>query len=575
MFNDDKSEEIITRIKSLPSEPGVYLWKDKNDAIIYVGKAKKLKNRMLQYFEGRLNSHKTNDLVKQINDFDIYITKSEKEALILEKRLIEKYSPIYNIQLLDDKRYPYIKISLAKKLSIKLDRKLIKDTENNTSYFGPFPHGFGAKQISQFLESELLYENGLLIDKKDNDFWFNQYQKAIEILSFKDKKIIDKINQKRLAAEDLLNYEQARDYLELSKYFLKLKETQQIELEKEKNIDVIDFIQKDNYLHITVLYYIYGVLINKDSWTFKIHSNVEDAISEFLNFLYNKKALPDQILLTDNLLTSEFISEFQNKIFFPKIGAKKAILEIAHKNNLVYIEQKKSKLNLRNIEAITQLAALLNIEKIQNIIAFDNSSMNNDAKLGVAIAYSNGQKNKSLYKKFDHSKYKEQLLFNSDDEFMYQNVLRYFKNNSFNVNDLVIIDGAISQLKKAIKALNELNIKINIISLVKDDKHKTSHILNSNFKKIEIVNKDLYNFLASVQIEVDRFAKEYLRNKRITSTFEGSIAKIPGIGSKYETKLLNHFKTYSGILNATHEQLCKVVPKNICEKIMKTLKNKN
>ncbi|ADE19699.1 GIY-YIG nuclease family protein [Mycoplasma crocodyli] len=570
----DNDLDIINRIKNLPLSPGVYLWKDINDNVIYVGKAKNIKNRMLQYFEGRLNSYKTNDLVNKIIDFDVYLTKSEKEALILEKSLIEKYSPQFNILLLDDKRYPYIKVSLNNKLIIKLDRRILKDNDNNTLYFGPFPQGFGAKQIIQFLESELLYENGLPIVKKDEYFWKEKYNKAVEILSFKDKKIIQKIDQRRFEAEQLYNYELAKDYYELSKFFTLLKESQQVELDQQKNIDVIDIIFENNYMHITTLYYIYGVLINKDSWSIKIYNNQEDTLLEFLERIYQKKNVPDEIYLHD--AHHEIIKnnlEYLN-ISYPKIGAKKAILDMAHKNNLLYVNQKKSRITQRNIKAIESLKNLLKLKEIENIIAFDNSTLNNESTFGVAIAYSNGLKNKSLYRKFDHSKYNESIINNSDDEYMYHNVLRYYKNNKYNVNDLIIIDGAITQLKKAKKALKELDIKINIISLVKDDKHKTNHILDANFNQIKIIDQDLYNFLASIQIEVDRFAKEYLRNKRITSTLEGSLAKVKGIGSKQESKLLEHFGTYAGISNASLNELKKVVSEKVAEKIVETLKAK-
>ncbi len=197
----DKNE-IILMLKNVSTSPGVYLWKDAKQNVLYVGKAKNLRKRMLQYFDGAINSYKTNKLVSLIYDFDVYICKTNKEALLLEKAMIDRYNPEFNILLLDDRKYPYLKVQLLKdSLLINLSRKVNAKDSKNTFYYGPFPSGYGAKPILKLLQHETLYENGLLIKNKDYNFWINQFNKIKEILSFKNNNYINELTNKMHQAD--------------------------------------------------------------------------------------------------------------------------------------------------------------------------------------------------------------------------------------------------------------------------------------------------------------------------------------------------------------------------------------
>lgn len=565
--------EIILMLKSVSTSPGVYLWKDAKQNVLYVGKAKNLRKRMLQYFDGAINSYKTNKLVSLIYDFDVYICKTNKEALLLEKAMIDRYNPEFNILLLDDRKYPYLKVQLLKdSLLINLSRKVNAKDSKNTFYYGPFPSGYGAKPILKFLQHETLYENGLLIKNKNYNFWINQFNKIKEILSFKNNNYINELTNKMHQAANNMQFELALFLRDGLTYLKKLKESQIIELSQYKNIDVFTYKTDEKLIFATVLFYRYGILINKVNLTIPLGLSVDESLRVFFEQFYEDKILPDNFIVQEELLNFDLNLSSEYKFISPKIGTNKKVLDLAILNLNDYYEKEHLVIKNQLDKASNMLDSLnkyLNLPKLKNIVVFDNSNINNINPVGVAIVYTNGIKNKSLYRKFNLEALNER---SADVEYIKQSISKFFSSNKNTKDyDLVIADGGIQQVNEAKKTLKILNINIPVIGLVKNEFHKTKALIDLDMNEIYINDLELYNYLVQIQVEVDRFAKSHFRNRQKISSLEGKLRNIKGLGLNMEQNLLNHFKSYAKIYDASVEELSKIVPLNIA----KSIKNKD
>lgn len=565
--------EIILMLKSVSTSPGVYLWKDAKQNVLYVGKAKNLRKRMLQYFDGAINSYKTNKLVSLIYDFDVYICKTNKEALLLEKAMIDRYNPEFNILLLDDRKYPYLKVQLLKdSLLINLSRKVNAKDSKNTFYYGPFPSGYGAKPILKLLQHETLYENGLLIKNKNYNFWINQFNKIKEILSFKNNNYINELTNKMHQAANNMQFELALFLRDGLTYLKKLKESQIIELSQYKNIDVFTYKTDEKLIFATVLFYRYGILINKVNLTIPLGLSVDESLRVFFEQFYEDKILPDNFIVQEELLNFDLNLSSEYKFISPKIGTNKKVLDLAILNLNDYYEKEHLVIKNQLDKASNMLDSLnkyLNLPKLKNIVVFDNSNINNINPVGVAIVYTNGIKNKSLYRKFNLEALNER---SADVEYIKQSISKFFSSNKNTKDyDLVIADGGIQQVNEAKKTLKILNINIPVIGLVKNEFHKTKALIDLDMNEIYINDLELYNYLVQIQVEVDRFAKSHFRNRQKISSLEGKLRNIKGLGPNMEQNLLNHFKSYAKIYDASVEELSKIVPLNIA----KSIKNKD
>ncbi|TQC54193.1 excinuclease ABC subunit C [Mycoplasmopsis mucosicanis] len=562
------SNFIKEKLKTVPKLPGVYLWKDAENTVIYVGKAKNLNRRMNQYLEGSINSYKTHAMVQKISDFEIFIVRNDKEALLLEKQFIEKYNPEFNILLLDDRRYPYIKVELKNgKLDILIVRKITKKESSSIFYFGPFPQGYGAGVILKLLQREAFFENGLKISNTDIEFWKQKFQHIKNIITFQ-KKYIQELRQKMLQASNKLQFEIALDIKNSLQYLEKISQEQIIELKNFQNIDVFAFKIIENKMHLTVLFYRHGNLIGNDNLSIDLYIDEYETLLNLFNAYYLNTIKPDAIILDNNLEHYNFQNATDFKFIFPKSGNYEKIMQLAYLN----LEQYCSK-NIAHIKSIEEknftltkeLSKYTNGKLCSKIIAFDNSNYANTLPVGVAVAYVNGLKNKHYYRKFNHFSIESR---HSDVEYMRQSALKYFTNLEKNLTpDLIIADGGLAQVHEVKRVLKELNLNFSVIGLIKDNYHRTSKIVDVNEKTSIIKPQNLKNFLAAIQIEVDRFAKSHYHNHKKISSLEGKLQRIKGLGEKYEQKLLQYFKTYTNIYNASFDQLCLVVPKNIAKKI--------
>ncbi len=536
-------------LDNVPKKSGIYLWKDKFDNIIYVGKAKNLKLRMNQYLRGMMNSYKTSNLVSNIFSYEYIITPTEKEALLLEKNYINKYNPKFNILLVDDKKYPYIEVSLKEKLEIKHCFSIKKKTKN-TTYFGPYPAGFGAKKLKDLVSRFTLYEKGLLIKNKNQKFWKKQYIKACKILSNTQKGLVNEIKNKIQEASNNMKYELADEYNKSLIHLIENKEKQVIELNDKKNIDVFGVVKKYDKLSINILFFRYGFLLSKKDYIVNIVNNEDDSIQEFIEKYYwiNKK--PDLIIL-ENKLTIDIDTEI------PQKGKKFKILKMAKENALDNLDlkiQAHKRKEEQIEESIKYLEKIVN-KKINHILMIDNSNTNNYEPVSVIVSYRNGVKQTSEYRKYKLTTQNRQ----ADVEYIKQGIIKYFKNNINAIPDLFIVDGGLAQVNEARKWINN----IPVIGISKDQNHKTKNIIDLNNNIIPIENSYLLIFLSNIQIEVDKYAKNYHSNIRLKSSLQNSLTLINGVGPFIEKKLIKYFKNYASIYNASIEELEKVVSHKI------------
>lgn len=545
-------------LKNIPQKPGVYLWLDSADNILYIGKAKNLKRRMTQYFKGSINSYKTASLVKQIVGFKYIITNSDQEALILERNLIEKHFPPYNIKLTDDKRYPYIKIKLAKKLEVSLVYRMSNRRER-ALYFGPFPAGYGARKLTNLIQRMTTYEKGLPSKETSRIYWEKKYDYAKKLLSPKNGFLIKELKEKIRDAVSNQQYEIAKDIKDTLTALSYNSNDQVVEFSTLGDIDVVAFVEKDGFLSVNMLFYRMGMLLSQKSNIVEITESKEESVRQYMSQYYNKNVKP-------NLIISNIKVDSDLNIFVPQKGAKKRILNIAITNASDNIDLKLSKYirkTEQTIGSLRKLEKLIGVDSIHRLIMIDNSNTNNINPVSGIVSYVNGLKKKQEYRKFNLVQRDKK----ADVDYMEQALERFVKNIPYKI-DLLIVDGGIQQVNIAKKIVSG---RFPIIGLVKDDKHNTREIVDSSGKFIPIDDNLLKNFLSEIQIEVDRFAKQHHRRIRSKKSLESSLIQIPGIGESTERKLLNHFKNFVNIYNAPIEELEKVVSKDNAKKIKEAL----
>lgn len=561
----------LADLDEISSKPGVYLWKNRYGAVIYVGKAKNLRNRMKQYFKGMLNSFKTIKLIENIASYEIIITNNEKEALILERNLIEKYKPSFNVLLLDDKRYPYIKVNLqSNDLDIKMVRRYKK--QNNSFYYGPFPSGFGARTLINLLVRETKFEKGLPVINKDKEYWKEQFGKVKKILSSGNRNYIKELKIKMIAFAENFQFEIASEIKKTIDFLEELKNNQVVELTNDKNIDVIGYSEDKNYIFLNILFYRYGSLLSSENFVIEKVGNIEDNIRGFINEYYAFSMLPDKIIVPFPYVKEDI--NFDLEIIFPKKGIYKNIFDNAttnanEKKEIKVLEyEKRKELSTNNVE---KMEKFLNLKSAKHFLIIDNSNTNNFSPVSVIISYKNGLKDKKNYKKFNLETGERK----ADVEYMREAVQRYFIKKENPIPDLLIVDGGIAQVREVKKVLNKLSIDLSVIGLVKNEKHTTDHIINLDEKNEQIKDPTLLLFLRSIQEEVDRFAKFHHRSLRTKSTLGGFLLTVDGIGPKAEKKLLDHFKNYSNIYNATIEELSEILSVNVAKKLFDAIRDNN
>lgn len=583
--------DIQEHLKKLPSEPGVYLMKDKYDHIIYVGKAISLKNRVRQYFQSSKNhTSKVKSMVKNIYKFEYIITDSELEALILECNLIKRYRPKYNVVLRDDKTYPYIKVTTNEDYPRILKvRRVLKD---KAKYFGPYTNITAVNDTLELINStypirsckidiEKAIKNktrpclNLHINKCLGPCTGNvskeEYGKMIEeiimCLSGKEEKLMELLKEKMNESSMNFRFEEAAVYRDKIKSLEEMIQKQKIDTNvSDLNQDVVAMARAHNEACVQVFFIRNGKIVGREHFILEgvMDSPRASILGSFVKQFYNEQEyIPKELIIEDEIEDSSILEEWLSSrkgqkvtIRVPQKGEKKSLVEMVRKNAIEYLE-KFSDMNKRKYEksigALEELKRLLNLEKLPiRIEAYDISNIQGVDSIGSMVVYTNAKKDKKEYRR-----YKIKTVIGPNDyDSMAEIVDRRLKHG--NLPDLILLDGGKGQVS-AVKKVLELNdVDIPLWGMYKDDKHRTKGLICKG-KEIELdKTTNLYRFIASIQEEVHNYAITYhrsLRNKALTKSI---LDDIQGIGEKRKKSLLNHFKDVDAIKKATMEELLEV-----------------
>lgn len=583
------NDNLKEKLNNIPKKPGVYLWKDKYNEVIYVGKAINLYNRTHQYFLFPQNLRRT-QLANNIYDLDYVVTKNDNEAFILENNLIKKYQPKYNVLLKDGSNYPYILLTNEKDPRL-LYTRIIK--KNNGKYYGPISAGIKNKYDIYNLVLELFPLRKCNIVPKEKCLYYDLHQcvgpciNKIDVNTYKEiknnidaffhgeyKDIIAKLKEQELQLAQNLNFEQAQQKKELIEAIQNLTINQTVQLASLDSTDIVAYKVIDNKIGIVVFGYTNGKLLTKfDSVEDIYDDNDTEVVANYLMQYYEKFDHPKILYVSLDEQNIKLLEEsLKITIKNPTKGQMKQIMLSALENADIIIKNSlRSKQNklARTVIANEELRQLLKMESLNKIELFDNSHIDNVDRVGAMVVFENGIANKKLYRKFiiKYETSQDDLAYMK--EVLYRRYSKMLKNEEA-LPDLIIVDGAKLQVEVANQILKELKIDllVNVIGLKKNDEHKTKSIILKNYNEIILDKKsNLYFYLLNMQEEVHRFAISFFRQRHTKSLFSSELDHIEGLGSKRKTLLMQAFNNIYEIKNATLEQLKQVVPLNVALKL--------
>lgn len=579
------------KLALVPSLPGCYQMKNKDGVIIYVGKAKNLKNRLRSYFTGTVTG-KTLMLVNDIADFEYIVTSSELESLILEINLIKKYNPKYNILLKDDKSYPYIELTNEKYPILKVVR-YVNRKKNRTNLFGPYPSVGNARSTVDLLNRIyplrkcerlkkdvcLYYHIGECLGYCRHDVPESKIKDLVkEITTFLNgdsKGLLDKLHEEMIHASDNLNFERAKEIKDLIDSINITLRPQYIDLNKNYNFDIFGFYKRNNYLSIQVFFIRNGLLFGRHKDIIQVVDEDNETLLEYIIKFYDKNnVLPKEILVSNNIDSSLLTEYLKIKVSTPKKGKLKKLLDMVEENAKIELENQESILNnneQERIKAINYLKEILKIDKLNRIEAFDNSHLFGTFYVGGMVVFEDFLPLKSEYRK-----YKIAVDVKDDISAMKEVIYRrYFKVMMENLTkpDLIIVDGGKAQVNVAKEIIDSLKLNIKVIGLKKDDKHNTDTIIDDNLEEIRIDNhSNLFLFLAKIQKEVHEYTINYHRNLKNKGAFSSILDIVPGIGEVRKKELLKRYSSLKKMKEATLPELEEILNKDVALSLFNYLK---
>ncbi|HDC9582297.1 TPA: excinuclease ABC subunit UvrC [Staphylococcus aureus] len=590
---EDYKQRIKNKLNVVPMEPGCYLMKDRNDQVIYVGKAKKLRNRLRSYFTGAQDA-KTTRLVGEIRRFEFIVTSSETESLLLELNLIKQYQPRYNILLKDDKSYPFIKITKEKYPRLLVTRTVKQGTGK---YFGPYPNAYSAQETKKLLDRIypyrkcdkmpdklcLYYHIGQCLGPCVYDVDLSKYaQMTKEITDFlngEDKTILKSLEERMLTASESLDFERAKEYRDLIQHIQNLTNKQKI-MSSDKTIrDVFGYSVDKGWMCIQVFFIRQGNMIKRDTTMIPLQQTEEEEFYTFIGQFYslNQHILPKEVHVPRNLDKEMIQSVVDTKIIQPARGPKKDMVDLAAHNAKVSLNNKFeliSRDESRTIKAIEELGTQMGIQTPIRIEAFDNSNIQGVDPVSAMVTFIDGKPDKKNYRK-----YKIKTVKGPDDYKSMREVVRrrYSRvlNEGLPLPDLIIVDGGKGHMNGVIDVLqNELGLDIPVAGLQKNDKHQTSELLYGASAEIVPLKKNSQAFylLHRIQDEVHRFAITFHRQTRQKTGLKSILDDIDGIGNKRKTLLLRSFGSIKKMKEATLEDFKNIgIPENVAKNIHEQL----
>ncbi|WP_456086285.1 excinuclease ABC subunit UvrC [Ligilactobacillus animalis] len=583
------SEHIENKLKLLPDLPGCYLMKDINSKIIYVGKAKNLKNRVRSYFK---SSHegKTAKLVSEIYDFETIITSTDKEAFLLEITLIQKYTPHYNIKLKRGTGYPYIKITNEKDPVIKIVSQVKKD---GGYYFGPYPNVYAAQETLQLLQKVyplrrcngyqkrpcLYYHMGQCLGACFKEVDPAEYEKNIKkiksFLSGNVGGIKRKLTTKMQQAAEQLEYERAGEIRDQIRYVEMTVERQKIISNDNTPRDLFGFYMDKGWISIQVFFIRQARLMKREKRLFPCIDTPEDELASFILQFYNQKnrILPKEILVPETIDKEILADILQTPVRTPKRGAKRELLDLASQNAQLVLEEKFRLLELddrKTTGAMKEITDALGLPVGHRIEAFDHSHTQGSDLVSAMVCFVDGQPEKN-----DYRKYKLQTVDHADEaastrEVIYRRYSRLLKEKK-PLPDLILMDGAEIQVQAAVDVLhNQLGLTIPVAGMVKNEHHKTADLLRQDGERIGLDPKsEGFYLLQRIQDEVHRFAVTFHRQVRSKNSLSSKLERIPGVGPKTRIKLLRNYGSLKKIAQASLEELQAL---GISKKVAQTIK---
>lgn len=568
--------------------PGCYLMKNTDGKVIYVGKARKLKNRVSSYFTGAHN-YKTTKLVDHIWDFDYIVTGSEKEALLLEINLIKDYTPKYNIMFMDNTYYPYIELTDETHPRLKIVRKT-KNKKNK--YFGPYPDATAARNTFKLLnklyplrkcnhvpDKPCLYYSlhqclGPCINEVDKSQYDEIRKELISFIHGNTKSKIDELTEKMMTASENLQFELAKEYRDLIRSIEYVTAKQNVQFGDYKDRDILGYFIDKGYISIQLFFMREGKLLYHDFNLEPVGEDFEEDLIRFLVTYYQTHPEPYELLIPQDV-DLELLTEILScHVLQPQRGDKKSLVEMANKNAKEALEKKfllKEKTDEKTILPIIELGQKLGIDTPHTIELYDNSNIQGAYAVAGMVVYKDGVPSKK-----DYRKYKIKTVEGPDDYASMKEVIyrRYYRllMEQKEMADLIIVDGGLGQIKVAKEVINSLNLSVHICGLSKDDKHSTAMLLDENGNQVPIDTKSpLFFLLTRMQDEVHRYAISFHRQVRSKSLFSSILDEVEGIGEARKKKLLNHFKSVKKMKEASLEELEAVIPKNTAAKLYEVL----
>ncbi len=588
------NERIKNKLALLPDQPGCYLMKDKNGTIIYVGKAKILKNRVRSYFTGSHNT-KTERLVSEIEDFEYIVTESNIEALLLEINLIKKNDPKYNIMLKDDKTYPFLKITNEKYPRLVITRKVLKD---KALYFGPYPDVGAANETKKILdrlfplrkckpsqtkEPCLYYHLGQCLCPYYFDVDPKVYTKIVdEVKNFLNgghEKIESEIYQKMEKAAENMEFEKAAEYRDQIRAIETIMTRQKMTNTDLLDRDVFGYAIDKGWMCVQVFFVRQGKLIERDVSMFPFYNEAEEDFLTYLGQFYqeNEHFIPKEVLIPDTIDKPSVEALLATKVLQPKRGEKKKLVELASKNASVALNERFdliARKQERTIGAVERLGNAMNIPTPIRIESFDNSNIMGTNPVAAMVVFIDGKPARKEYRK-----YKIKTVNGPDDyasmrEVIYRRYSRVIR-EGLPLPDLILIDGGKGQVDVAKDVLeNQLGIDIPIAGMAKNDKHKTNELLFGTDLAVVPLERNSPEFflLQRIQDEVHRFAITFHRQLRSKNSFASRLDEIEGLGPKRKKMLLKEFKSLKNITAATTEELQEIgLPKNVAQNVFDKL----
>ncbi len=588
------SEYIDHKLALLPDLPGCYIMKNKSKEIIYIGKAKNLKNRVRSYFRGS-HEGKTQLLVEEIVDFETIITGSDKEALLLEITLIKKHQPKYNIKLKQGTNYPYLKITNERDPQLIITSDVEKD---GALYFGPYPNVYAATETQQFIQKIyplrkcngkqkracLYYHIGQCIGPCDHEVPVEEYAAQIEkikrFLNGDVKEVKRALKQKMLEASESMEFERAAEYRNQMRYIETTVEKQNIISNDFTTRDVFSYYMNKGWISIQTFFIRQATLIKREATLFPCYNTPEEELASYIVQFYqeNNHILPKEVLVPEGIDTELLAEVLGVTVKVPLKGRKKDMLDLATKNSEIALNEKFKLIEMddkKTIGAVEELSEALQLPFISRIEAFDHSNIQGTNPVSAMVSFKDGSPDKNQYRKYNIKTVKGSNELATTQEVIRRRYSRLLKENK-PLPDLILMDGGKIQVNGAMDVLeNELGLDIPVAGMVKDNKHRTASLIFGETHDLVPLapTSQAFYLVQRIQDEVHRFAITFHRNVRSKNSFSSRLDRIDGVGPKTRTRILRHYKSVKKVKEASVEEISSLgIPVKVAERIKEELK---